>query len=132
MEGLQFLGIFACLYGILWAKSVTRDAKSSLATQDLERIRPIERPTILNSVGPLVPLVAGLGIVTSWPGTGLGIVVAAILLTVGSLALKGVVHAKRMRGAGVPEAYGASYLKAHAIRAVSLALVAATLITRVA
>jgi hypothetical protein len=58
----------------------------------------------------------------------MGIGVAAIVTTVALLALRGVLHARRMEDSGVPPAYWTSYRKAHAIRAVSLALCAATLL----
>ena len=128
MEGLQFLGVFAFIYGILWATAVTREARRTLGDEHIAQVRPIERPTILNSAGPLVPLVAGLGMATSWPGSGVGIAVAAIFASVGLLGLRGVLHARRMRVSGVPPSYWTSYRKAHAIRAVSLALCAATLL----
>jgi len=128
MEGFQFLGVFAFIYGILWATSVTRDAKRALDAEHLARVRPIERPTVLNSAGPLVPLIAGLGVATWWPATGMGIGVAAIVTTVALLALRGVLHARRMEDSGIPPAYWTTYRKAHAIRAASLALCAATLL----
>ena len=128
MEGLQFAGVFAFIYGILWASATVRDAKAALAPEYRESLQPIERVTVLNSLGPLLPLMAGLAIVASQQQSGIAVAVAAILLTVMLLALKGVLQAKRMRGVGVPTDYQASYRKAHAIRAVSLAVVAGTLV----
>ena len=128
MEGLQFAGVFAFIYGILWASATVRDAKAALAPEYRDSLQHIERVTILNSLGPLLPLVAGLGLVASQQLSGLGVAVAAILFTVMLLALKGELHAKRMRGVGVPPGYQASYRKAHVIRAVSLAVVAGTLV----
>ena len=91
-------------------------------------VRGIERVTVVNTFGPLLPLIAGLGVVSYLQHYAVGAAVAAILLTVTLLFVRGLVHAKRMRGAGVPRPYRASYRKAHAIRAVSLALCAATLV----
>lgn len=127
MEGLQVVGVIAFIYGILWASSMQKDAKRALTGEYVERLRNIERVTVLNSAGPLLPLLFGLGLV-SYGQTSLGVGIVAILLTVTLLALKGVLHAKRMRGVGVPREYRVSYRKAHAIRAASLALCAATLV----
>lgn len=128
MEGLQVAGITLFIYGILWASSTVQDAKRSLAGEHLEPLRRIERLSVLNGLGPVLPLIASLGAVSFWKHHGVGIAIAAILLTVTLLFVRGLVHAKRMRGAGVPRAYRVSYRKAHAIRAASLALCAATLL----
>ncbi len=128
MESLQVAGVIAFIYGILWASATLKDARRTLSGEYLEPLRRIERITVANSLGPVLPLIAGLGIVSFSQHYALGVGVAAILLTVTLFVLKGVVHAKRMRGAGVPRAYRVSYRKAHAIRAMSLALVAAALV----
>ena len=127
METLQVAGVIAFIYGILWASATLKDAKAALGAEHGEPVRRIERATILNSLGPLLPLMAGIAVVSLWQHYMLGIAVAAIFFTVVLLALRGVVHAERMRGAGIPASYQASYRKAHAIRAVSLALCAAAL-----
>jgi len=127
METLQVAGVIAFIYGILWASATVKDAKASLAAEHAELLRRIERATVLNSLGPLMPLVAGIALVSFWQHGALGIAVAAIFFTVVLLALRGIVHAERMRGVGVPSSYQASYRKAHAIRAVSLALCSAAL-----
>ena len=128
MEGLQFAGVFAFIYGVLWASSMLREAKRAVAAEYLEPLRRIERFTVMNGLGPLLPVVAGLGVVSFWQHHAIGVGVAAIALTAILLALRGAIHARRMRGAGVPRAYRRSYRTAHAIRAVGLALCAATLV----
>jgi hypothetical protein len=128
MEGLQVFGIILCIYGVLWASSTLDEAKRALDRAHLEGLRRIERITVVNSLGPVLPLIAGLGVVSLWKQDALGIAVTAILLTVTLLFARGLLHAKRMRGAGVPRAYRVSYRKAHAIRAISLAFCAATLV----
>ena len=128
METLQVAGVIACIYGILWASATLKEAKAALAGEHAEPLRRIEGATVLNSLGPLLPLMAGLAVVSLWQHDTLGIAIGAIFFTVVLTALRGVLHAERMRGAGVPAAYQASYRKAHAIRAVSLALCAATLV----
>lgn len=128
MEGLQVAGVIAFIYGVLWASATLRDAKRDLAGECLERLRAIERFTVLNGLGPLVPIVLGLGVVSFWQHHALGVGMGAIVLTILLLAMRGLVHARRMRGLGVPRAYRRSYRKAHAIRAASLAIAAATLV----
>jgi len=128
METLQVAGVIACIYGILWARATLTEGKAALAAEHAEPLRRIERPTVVNSLGPVLPLMGGLALVSVGQHNALGIAVAAIFFTVVLLALRGIVHAERMRGVGVPEAYQASYRKAHAIRAASLALCAATLV----
>jgi hypothetical protein len=128
MESLQVAGVVAFIYGILWASATLRDAKAAVGVEYAESLRGIERATVLNSLGPLLPVLAALGLVGTGLSQALGVAVAAILVTVFLLALRGVLLAERMRGAGVPAAYQASYRKAHAIRAASLALCAATLL----
>lgn len=128
MESLQVGGVIAFIYGILWASATLKDAKRAVAEEHFEKLRRIERLTVLNSLGPLLPLFAALGIASLWQHDAVGIGVAAIFLTVTLVALKGVLHAKHMRGAGVPRDYRVSYRKAHVIRAVSLAIVASSLI----
>jgi len=128
MESLQVGGVIAFIYGILWASATLKDAKRAVAAEHVEKLRRIERLTVLNGLGPLLPLFAALGIVSVWRHYAFGIGIAAIFLTVTLVALKGFVHAKRMRGAGVPREYRRSYRKAHVIRAVSLAIVAASLV----
>jgi hypothetical protein len=128
METLQVAGVIAFIYGILWASSIVRDGKAALGSEYVEPLNRIERATVLNSLGPLLPLFAGLGIVSLWQSYALGVAVAAILFTVALLALRGVLHARRMQDSGVPPAYWTSYRRAHAIRAASLALCAATLL----
>jgi len=128
MESMQVGGVIAFIYGILWASSTLKEAKRAVAAEHFEKLRRIERLTVLNGLGPLLPLFAALGIVSVWQHYAFGIGVAAIFLTVTLVALKGVLHAKHMRGAGVPLDYRVSYRKAHVIRAVSLAIVAASLV----
>jgi hypothetical protein len=128
MEGLQFIGVFAFIYGVLWASSMLRHARSAIAAEYHETLRRIERFTVMNGLGPLIPVVVGLGVVSFWGQHALVVAVAAITLTALLLALRGAVHARRMRGVGVPRAYRRSYRAAHAIRAVGLALCAATLV----
>ena len=125
MEGLQLAGVIAFIYGVLWAHSTLKEARASLDAELHGLVRDIERNTVINSLGPVLPLIVGLGVVSFWQQQALGIALAAILLTVLLLFVRGLVHAKHMRGLGVPRAYRASYRKAHAIRAVSLALCAA-------
>src|SRR5687767_5695794 len=127
MEGPQILGIILFIYGVLSASSMLEEAKRSLASEHIARLRGIERVTIVNSLGPVLPLLAGLGVVSVWHWQATGIAVAAILLTVTLLFVRGLVHAQRMRKAGVPRPYRVSYRKAHAIRAVGLAICASTL-----
>ena len=131
MEGLQFAGVVLFIFGVLTASSMLRDGKRALAREHLAQTQRIERMTVVNALGPLLPLIAALGFVSLWQHHAVGIGVAATLLTTALLALRGVVHARRMRGAGVPEAYSASYRNAHAIRATSLALCALALISAV-
>ena len=131
MEGLQFAGVVLFIFGILTASSMLRDGKRALAREHLAQTQRIERMTVVNALGPLLPLIAALGFVSLWQHHAVGIGLAATLLTTALLALRGVVHARRMRGAGVPEAYSASYRNAHAIRATSLALCALALISAV-
>ena len=128
MEGPQVLGIILFIYGVLTASSMLDDAKRSLAVEHLARLRGIERLTLVNSLGPVLPLLAGLGVVSVWQQQALGIAIAAILLTVVLLFARGLVHAQRMRKLGVPRPYRVSYRKAHAIRAVALAICASTLL----
>jgi len=128
MEGLQILGIIAFIYGILWASSTLQDARQALAAEHLAPLRRIERFSVANNFGPVLPLIAGLGVVSIRQQHAVGIAVAATLLTVMLLFLRGIMHAQRMRGAGVPETYLASYRKAHAIRAGGLAICASTLL----
>ena len=129
MESIQVFAVILFIFGILTASAMLRDAKRSLAGEHLDEARRIERMTVLNALGPLLPLVAALGIVSVTQHDAVGIGVAATLLTTTLLALRGVVHARRMRGAGLPEAYSASYRNAHAIRATSLAICALALIS---
>jgi hypothetical protein len=131
MESLQVASVILFIFGILTASSMLRDGKGALAGEHLAEAQRIERMTVLNALGPLLPLIAALGIVSLWQHHAVGIGVAATLLTTALLALRGVVHARRMRGAGVPETYSASYRNAHAIRATSLALCALALISAV-
>ena len=128
MEGLQILGLVAFIYGVLWASSMLQEAKRSLDAELHGRLRAIERLTIGNSLGPVLPLVTGIGVVSLWQQHALGIASAAILLTVVLLFARGLVHAQRMRRLGVPRPYRVSYRKAHAIRAVALAICASTLL----
>jgi hypothetical protein len=128
MEGLQVAGVIAFIYGVLWASSTLRDARSALPSEHLEPVRRIERNTVANSLGPVLPLILGLGAVSLWQHHAVGVAVAAILLTVSLVAMRGVAHAKRMLGLGIPRDYASSYRRAHVIRATSLAIVAATLV----
>ena len=128
MESLQVLAVILFIFGILTASSMLREGKRALAEDHLARAQRIERMTIVNVLGPVLPLVAALGILSVTQRYALGIGIAATLLTTALLALRGVVHARRMRGAGLPEAYFSSYRNAHAIRATSLGLCAAALI----
>jgi hypothetical protein len=128
METLQVGGVILFIYGVLWASATLRDAKRTLGGEYLQPLRRIERMTVTNALGPLLPVAGGLAIVSVTQNHALAVGVAAILATVTLLALRGVLHARRMRGAGVPDSYAASYTKAHAIRAASLAIVAGTLI----
>jgi hypothetical protein len=129
METLQVAGVVLFIFGILTASSMLRDGKRALAGEHLAAARRIERTTALNTLGPVLPLVAALGLVSVTQQDAVGIGVAATLLSTSLLALRGVVHARRLRGAGVPEAYSSSYRNAHAIRATSLALCALALIS---
>jgi hypothetical protein len=129
MEGLQVASVILFIFGILTASSMLREGKRALAGEHLAEAQRIERMTVLNALGPLLPLIAALGIVSLWQHHTVGIGVAATLLTTALLALRGLLHARRMRGAGVPEAYSASYRNAHAIRATCLALCALALIS---
>jgi|SRR5688572_2341032 len=131
MESLQVAGVILFIFGILTASSMLRDGKRALAGEHLAQAQRIERMTILNALGPLLPLIGALGLVSLSQHHAVGIGVAATLLTTALLALRGVVHARRMRGAGLPETYFASYRNAHAIRATSLALCALALISAV-
>jgi hypothetical protein len=128
MEGLQLLGVIAFIYGILWATSLLKEARAGLPSEHQSLVRHIERGTVVNILGPLLPLVAGLGIVSLWMHEALGVAVAAILLTVLLLVARGLVHSTQMRRAGVPRAYRVSYRRAHAIRAASLAICAAAFV----
>lgn len=131
MEGLQVAGIVVFIFGILTASSMLQDARRALAEEHLATVRTIERMTVLNALGPLLPLIAALGLVSLTRQYAVGIGIAATLLTAALLAIRGVVHARRMRGAGLPETYFASYRRAHAIRATSVALAALALISAV-
>jgi len=129
MESLQVAAVILFIFGILTASSMLREGRRSLAEDHLAQAQRIERMTIVNALGPVVPLIAALGILSVTQRYALGIGIAATLLTTALVALRGVVHARRMRGAGLPEAYFSSYRNAHAIRATSLALCAAALIS---
>ena len=131
MESLQVAAVILFIFGILTASSMLREGRRSLAEDHLAQAQRIERMTIVNALGPVVPLIAALGILSVTQRYALGIGIAATLLTTALVALRGVVHARRMRGAGLPEAYFSSYRNAHAIRATSLALCAAALISAV-
>jgi len=131
MESLQVASVILFIFGILTASSMVRDGRRTLAQQHLAEAQRIERITVLNALGPLLPLIAALGLISLQQRHAVGIGVAATLLTTALLALRGVVHARRMRGAGVPEAYSASYRNAQAIRATSLAICALALISAV-
>ena len=131
METLQVAAVILFIFGILTASSMLRDGRRALAHEHLAQAQRIERMTVLNALGPLLPLVAALGLVSVTQHNAVGIGVAATLLTTTLLALRGVLHARRMRGAGLPEAYSASYRNAHAIRATSLAVCALALISAV-
>jgi hypothetical protein len=131
MEGLQVAAVILFIFGVLTASSMVRDGRRALARQHLAEAQRIERMTILNALGPLLPLIGALGLVSLRQHHAVGIGVAATLLTTALLVLRGVLHARRMRGAGVPDAYSASYRNAHAIRATSLALCALALISAV-
>jgi len=131
MESLQVFAVMLFIFGILTASSMLREGRRSLAEDHLARAQRIERMTVVNALGPVVPLIAALGILSVTQRYALGIGIAATLLTTALVALRGVVHARRMRGAGLPEAYFSSYRNAHAIRATSLALCAAALISAV-
>jgi hypothetical protein len=128
METLQVAGTIAFIYGALWASSTLKDARRALENRYLEPLRGIERLSILNALGPVLPLIVALGIVSFWQHFATGIAAAAILLTVTLSVMRGEAHGRKMRGAGVPEAYVASYRRAHVIRAVALAFCAATLL----
>ena len=129
METLQVAGVILFIFGILTASSMLREGKHGLPEEHLAEAQRIERMTIVNALGPLLPLIAALGFVSAWQNHAAGIGVSATLLTTTMLALRGVVHARRMRGAGVPEAYSLSYRNAHAIRATALAICALALIS---
>jgi len=131
MESLQVFAVMLFIFGILTASSMLREGRRSLAEDHLAQAQRIERMTVVNALGPVVPLIAALGILSVTQRYALGIGIAATLLTTALVALRGVVHARRMRGAGLPEAYFSSYRNAHAIRATSLALCAAALISAV-
>jgi len=131
MESLQVLGVILFIFGILTASSMLREGKRALAESHLAQAQRIERMTIVNALGPVLPLIAALGILSVTQRYALGIGIAATLLTTALVALRGVVHARRMRGAGLPEAYFSSYRNAHAIRATSLAICALALISAV-
>ena len=131
MESLQVAGVILFIFGILSASSIVQDARRALAEEHLATLRNIERMTVLNALGPMLPLIAALGLISVTQQHGVGIVVAATLLTTVLVAFRGVVHARHMRGAGLPESYSSSYRKAHAIRATSLALCALALISAV-
>ena len=128
MEGPQVAAVVLFIFGILTASSMLQDGKRALAAEHLATLRHIERMTILNALGPVLPLIAALGLISVTQRYAVGIVVAATLLTTVLVALRGVMHARHMRGAGLPESYSSSYRKAHAIRATSLALCALALI----
>ena len=129
MEGLQFAGVVLFIFGVLTASSMLREGRRSLAADHLAAALDIERMTVANALGPVLPLIAALGIVSVTQHFAVGIVAAATLLTTALVALRGVLHARRLRGAGLPESYSASYRNAHAIRATSLALCALALIS---
>ena len=131
MEGLQVFAVIVFIFGTLTASSMLQDGKRALAAEDLATLRRIERMTVLNALGPVLPLIAALGLISVTQRYGVGIVVAATLLTTVLVAVRGVVHARHMRGARLPESYSSSYWKAHAIRATSLALCALALISAV-
>jgi len=131
MEGPQVLGVILFIFGILTASAMLKDGKRALAAEQLARARDIERMTILNALGPVLPLIGALGIVSLTQRHALGIVVAATLLTTTLLAIRGIAHARLMRASGLPEDYFSSYRKAHAIRAASLAVCALALISAV-
>ena len=131
MEGLQVAGVVLFIFGILTASSIVQDARRALAREQLATLRNIERMTVLNALGPVLPLIAALGLISLTQRYAVGIVVAATLLTTVLVAVRGVVHARHMRGAGLPDSYSSSYRKAHAIRATSLALCALALICAV-
>ena len=129
METLQVAGVVLFIFGILTAAAMLKDGKRALAAEHLERARRIERITVLNALGPVLPLIGALGVVSLSQSYALGIGVAATLLTTALLAIRGVVHARLMRASGLPESYFASYRRAHAIRAASLAICALALIS---
>jgi hypothetical protein len=131
MESLQVAAVIVFIFATLTASSMLQDGKRALAAQDLATLRRIERMTVLNALGPVLPLIAALGLISVTQRYGVGIVVAATLLTTVLVAVRGVVHARHMRGAGLPESYSSSYRKAHAIRVTSLALCALALICAV-
>jgi hypothetical protein len=61
MEGLQVAGVVLFIFGILTASSMLQDGKRALAAEDLATVRRIERMTVLNALGPMLPLIAALG-----------------------------------------------------------------------
>ena len=127
MERLQFLGIVLFIYGVLSASAITRAARMALTGEHLEPLRHIERLTVTNYLGPALPLVAGLAIVSFSSRYAVAVMIAATLCTVALLVARGLTHARRMSAAGVPPSYLASYRKAYAIRMASLAVCAVAL-----